>query len=109
MSGLYPFAPHYVEVAGRSAGRHRMHYADEGQGTPVLMVHGNPSWSFFYRDLIEALKSSHRMIAPDHIGCGRSDKPNDDHPVEKQSGDGGVQNGDRHADRRIGGGGRDSE
>ena len=79
MSGLYPFAPHYVEVAGRSAGRHRMHYADEGQGTPVLMVHGNPSWSFFYRDLIEALKSSHRMIAPDHIGCGRSDKPNDDH------------------------------
>ena len=79
MSGLYPFAPHYIEVRGRSAGRHRMHYVDEGQGDPVLMVHGNPSWSFFYRNLIEALKSSHRMIAPDHIGCGRSDKPNDDH------------------------------
>lgn len=79
MSELYPFAPHYIEVRGRSAGHHRMHYVDEGEGDPVLMVHGNPSWSFFYRDLIGALKSSHRMIAPDHIGCGRSDKPNDDH------------------------------
>jgi pimeloyl-ACP methyl ester carboxylesterase len=74
VSGLYPFAPHYIEVGG-----HRMHYVDEGQGDPVLMAHGNPSWSFFYRDLIGALKSSHRVIAPDHIGCGHSDKPNDDH------------------------------
>ncbi len=80
MSDLYPFAPHYIEVGGRSAGRgHRMHYVDEGQGDPVLMVHGNPSWSFYYRDLISELASSHRVIAPDHIGCGRSDKPNDDH------------------------------
>ena len=86
MSGLYPFAPHYIEVGGRSAATgtsegagHRMHYVDEGQGDPVLMVHGNPSWSFLYRDLISELKSSHRVIAPDHIGCGRSDKPNDDH------------------------------
>jgi haloalkane dehalogenase len=55
-----------------------MHYVDEGQGDPILMVHGNPSWSFFYRDLIGDLKSSHRVIAPDHIGCGRSDKPDDD-------------------------------
>ena len=85
MSGLYPFAPHYLDVGSRSAGGgnsegggHRMHYVDEGQGDPVLMVHGNPSWSFFYRDLIGELKSGHRAIAPDHIGCGRSDKPNDD-------------------------------
>ncbi len=85
MSGLYPFAPHYLEVGGRSAGDgdsegggHRMHYVDEGQGDPVLMVHGNPSWSFYYRNLITQLKSSHRVIAPDHIGCGRSAKPNDD-------------------------------
>ncbi len=83
MSGLYPFAPHYIEVGGRSAGgdtsstSHRMHYVDEGEGDPVLMVHGNPTWSFFYRDLIGELKSSHRVIAPDHIGCGRSDKPTD--------------------------------
>ena len=90
MSGLYPFAPHYIEVGGRSAATgtseggtsegagHRMHYVDEGRGDPVLMLHGNPSWSFYYRDLISELKSSHRVIAPDHIGCGRSDKPNDD-------------------------------
>ena len=96
MSGLYPFAPHYIEV-GPSASHdgsashdpspgsgmpkgagHRMHYVDEGQGDPVLMVHGNPSWSFFYRDLIGELQGSHRVIAPDHIGCGRSDKPSDD-------------------------------
>ncbi len=85
MSGLYPFTPHYIEIGGRSAATgassgagHRMHYVDEGQGDPVLMVHGNPSWSFYYRDLISALRASHRVIAPDHIGCGRSDKPNDD-------------------------------
>jgi len=72
VTGLYPFAPHYIEVGG-----HRMHYVDEGQGDPILMVHGNPSWSFFYRDLIAEFQSSHRVIAPDHIGCGRSDKPND--------------------------------
>ena len=104
MSGLYPFAPHYLDLGsgsaggsgsalgGRSAGGgnsegsgnsegvgHRMHYVDEGQGDPIVMVHGNPSWSFYYRDLISQLRSSHRVIAPDHIGCGRSDKPNDDH------------------------------
>jgi len=79
--GLYPFAPHYLELGSSAGGGsgHRMHYVDEGQGDPVLMVHGNPSWSFYYRDLISELKSNHRVIAPDHIGCGRSDKPNDDH------------------------------
>ncbi len=81
MSGLYPFAPHYIEVGGRSARGvgSRLHYVDEGQGDAVLMVHGNPSWSFYYRDLISELSSSHRVIAPDHIGCGRSAKPNDAH------------------------------
>jgi len=73
VSTLYPFAPHYFDVSG-----HRMHYVDEGQGDPVVMVHGNPTWSFYFRDLIEALKSEHRTIAPDHVGCGRSDKPDDD-------------------------------
>jgi len=81
VSGLYPFAPHYIEVGGRSPRgvSSRLHYVDEGQGDPVLMVHGNPSWSFYYRDLISELRSGHRVIAPDHIGCGRSDKPNDAH------------------------------
>lgn len=53
-------------------------YVDEGQGDPVVMVHGNPSWSFYYRNLITALKNDYRCIAPDHIGCGLSDKPDDD-------------------------------
>ncbi|WP_435007873.1 alpha/beta fold hydrolase [Tundrisphaera lichenicola] len=55
----------------------RLHYLDEGEGEPVVMVHGNPSWSFYYRNLVEALNGSHRTIVPDHIGCGYSDKPDD--------------------------------
>ena len=73
MSALYPFAPHYLDVDG-----HRMHYVDEGEGEVVLMLHGNPSWSFLYRDLIGELQRDHRTVAPDHIGCGLSDKPGDD-------------------------------
>jgi haloalkane dehalogenase len=57
----------------------RYHYLDEGDGEPVVMVHGNPSWSFYYRKLVDALKPEYRTIVPDHIGCGRSDKPGDDH------------------------------
>ncbi|WP_373068225.1 alpha/beta fold hydrolase [Gemmatimonas sp.] len=73
----YPFEPHYFD---RGAGV-KMHYVDEGaegQGPPVLMVHGNPSWSFYYRNLVTALSGTHRCIAPDHIGMGLSDKPDDD-------------------------------
>ena len=74
---LYPFQPHYFD---RGAGL-RMHYVDEGDGlgvgSPVLMLHGNPSWSFYYRHLIKALSGTHRCIAPDHIGMGLSDKPDD--------------------------------
>ncbi|MDX2199765.1 MAG: alpha/beta fold hydrolase [Phycisphaerae bacterium] len=59
------------------APRVRLHYVDEGQGPTVVMVHGNPTWSFMYRNLIAELRSTHRCIAPDHIGCGLSDKPDD--------------------------------
>lgn len=59
------------------AGGHQLHVIDEGQGRPVVMLHGNPSWAFYYRNLAEALTSSHRVIIPDHIGMGRSDKPDD--------------------------------
>jgi haloalkane dehalogenase len=57
-----------------------MHYVDEGprDAPVVLMLHGNPTWSFYWRRLISALSPSHRVIAPDHIGCGKSDKPGDD-------------------------------
>jgi pimeloyl-ACP methyl ester carboxylesterase len=55
----------------------RLHFLDEGSGEPVVLLHGNPTWSFLYRHLIEALSDSHRVIVPDQIGCGRSDKPDD--------------------------------
>ena len=55
----------------------RLHFIDEGSGEPVVMLHGNPTWSFYYRHLIEALRDSHRTIVPDLIGCGLSDKPDD--------------------------------
>lgn len=70
---LYPFAGRLFDVGG-----HQMHCLDEGRGSPVLMVHGNPTWSFYYRDLVRTLRDRHRCIVPDHIGCGLSDKPSDE-------------------------------
>lgn len=68
---LYPFAPHFVELDG-----HRLHYVDEGEGKPVLFVHGTPSWSFEWRAQIRALShAGFRCVAPDHLGFGLSDKP----------------------------------
>ena len=67
---LYPFASHFLQV-----GALRYHYLDEGQGDPIVMLHGNPTWSFYYRNLIKDLRASYRVIAPDHMGCGFSDKP----------------------------------
>ncbi len=57
----------------------KLNYVAEGnpENKPVMMVHGNPTWSFFYRNLIKMLKDNHRVIVPDHIGCGLSDKPQD--------------------------------
>jgi haloalkane dehalogenase len=69
----YPFTGNYLDLDGL-----RYHYLDEGNGPPVVMVHGNPSWSFYYRNLVLALRGSRRCIVPDHIGCGLSDKPGDD-------------------------------
>lgn len=70
VAALYPFAMQYHNL-----GSLRMHYVDEGAGKPLLMVHGNPTWSFFFRHLIEAFRPRCRAVAPDHIGCGLSDKP----------------------------------
>ena len=69
----YPFTGKHLDLDGLN-----YHYLDEGSGTPVVMVHGNPSWSFYYRNLVLALRDRYRCIVPDHIGCGFSDKPNDD-------------------------------
>ena len=74
----YPFQPNYVEVDDFEGGKLRMHYVDEGpkDGPLVVMIHGNPTWSFMWRKLIPALADNgYRAIAIDHIGAGRSDKP----------------------------------
>ena len=66
----YPFESRWFR-----RGAWRQHFIDEGKGNPVLMLHGNPSWSFYYRRLAAELRRDHRVIVPDHIGCGLSDKP----------------------------------
>src|SRR5207244_9190056 len=67
----YPFAPHWLDLDGL-----RVHYVDEGEGPPVLLLHGEPTWSFLWRRLIPPLVASgRRAVAPDLIGFGRSDKP----------------------------------
>ncbi len=66
----YPFEPHYVEQDGL-----RVHYVDEGAGAPVLLLHGEPTWSYLYRTVIPELTPAARAIAPDLLGFGRSDKP----------------------------------
>lgn len=68
----YPFTSHYFDLP-----MGRMHYIDEGRGEPVVFVHGMPTWSFLYRDLVKRLAGDFRCIAPDHIGFGLSDKPAD--------------------------------
>jgi haloalkane dehalogenase len=73
ISEMYPFTGHYLDLDGL-----RYHYLDEGAGPLVVMLHGNPSWSFYYRNLVLALRDRFRCIVPDHIGCGFSDKPGDD-------------------------------
>ncbi|MFB6311551.1 MAG: alpha/beta fold hydrolase [Salinirussus sp.] len=66
----YPFTHRYLDV-----GPGEMHYVDEGEGRPLLMLHGNPTWSFLYRHLIDGLSDDYRCIAPDYLGFGLSDKP----------------------------------
>ncbi|MFM8572761.1 MAG: alpha/beta fold hydrolase [Pirellula sp.] len=80
---LYPFASHYLELDSSV----RMHYVDES-GAPdgssvsskankpcIVAVHGNPTWSFYYRSIVEQYSKTHRVLAVDHVGCGLSDKP----------------------------------
>ena len=64
---LYPFESHYADVAGS-----RVHYIDEGGGPPLLLLHGNPTWSFLYREIVKGLRDRYRCIAVDHPGFGLS-------------------------------------
>lgn len=70
---LFPFDENWLDLDGL-----RLHYLDEGSGEGVVAVHGNPTWSFYYRDLVGSLRNRYRVIVPDHMGCGLSDKPGDD-------------------------------
>lgn len=72
-STLYPFQGSYLDLGGN-----RLHYLDEGSGEPLVMLHGNPTWSFYYRNLVTSVSDRYRAIVPDHIGCGKSDKPDRD-------------------------------
>ena len=69
---LYPFTGRRIDLGG-----YAMHYLDEGKGEIVLMVHGNPTWSFYFREVVKALSPTHRCIVPDHVGMGLSDRPTD--------------------------------
>ena len=76
----YAFEPHYVEVAatGPEGPALRIHYIDEGprDAAPVLLMHGNPTWSYLHRRFVPPLVAAgHRVVAVDLVGCGRSDKP----------------------------------
>lgn len=74
LSAEFPFEPHYSEVHG-----HRVHYLDEGTGDPIVFLHGNPSWTYGWRNIVPLVSPSARVIAPDMIGMGRSDKPDLDY------------------------------
>lgn len=69
----YPFSPNRIHLKNG----HELSYVDEGSGPVVVMVHGNPTWSFYYRNVIKSLSPNFRVIVPDHLGCGLSDKPQD--------------------------------
>ncbi len=74
----YAFAPHYIEIPSGDGAQLRVHYVDEGpaDADPVLCLHGEPSWSYLYRKMIPVIAAAgHRVVAPDLVGFGRSDKP----------------------------------
>ncbi len=73
-SNLLPFSSDEMDLDGNA-----YRYLDVGRGEPIVMSHGNPTWSFYWRELVQAFRDTHRMIAVDHLGCGRSGKPQD-HP-----------------------------
>lgn len=74
IAAAYPWRGHYLDVGGG-----RMHYLDEGprDAPPLLALHGNPTWSFYWRKLVARFSDRYRVVVPDHLGCGLSDKPQD--------------------------------
>jgi haloalkane dehalogenase len=76
----YNFEPHYVEVFGA-----RMHYVEQGTGSPIVFLHGNPTWSYLWRNVIPHVSPHGRCIAPDLMGYGRSDKPDIEYRWSEQA------------------------
>src|SRR5215831_7321155 len=68
--GTFPFAAHYTSAPG-----FRMHYVDEGSGEPIILIHGEPTWAYLYRNFIPPLSRRFRVIAPDNMGFGKSETP----------------------------------
>lgn len=73
--GTFPFAPRYHEVNGFA-----MHFADEGAGEPVVLVHGDPTWGYLWRNFIPSLARRRRCVVPDHMGMGKSGVPGEPYP-----------------------------
>lgn len=101
-SPLYPFETDRFELPSGL----KLHFIDEGPvlGQPVVMVHGNPTWSFYYRELVNALKDEHRCLVPDHIGMGLSDRPDDadyDYTLQSRVNDFGAWLDEVEPDREI--------
>jgi cis-3-alkyl-4-acyloxetan-2-one decarboxylase len=69
-NGTFPFKPHFSEAPG-----FRMHYVDEGNGEPIVCLHGEPTWGYIYRRFVPAFDGSHRVIVPDHMGFGKTETP----------------------------------
>ena len=79
--GTYPFAAHFTQAPG-----FRMHYVDEGSGDPIILIHGEPTWSYLYRNFIPPLARRFRVIAPDNMGFGKSESPADaDYTLERHA------------------------
>ena len=77
--GTFPFKPNYKEING-----FQMHYVDEGQGEPIVCVHGEPTWGYLYRKFILELSKTNRVIVPDHMGFGKSEVPQDKKYIMKE-------------------------
>ena len=69
---LYPFSSNYINIRGL-----KYHFIDEGEGEALLMLHGNPTWSFYFRKIVKEFSPYYRTLVPDHIGCGLSEKPDE--------------------------------
>lgn len=83
IKNIFPFESRFISIpipadmgSNGTDGKGILHYIDEGEGEPIVFVHGNPTWSFYFRKVIELLKTDYRCVALDHMGCGLSEKPN---------------------------------